>query len=225
MRDPSRVSGGSSSGSAVAVALGIADFGLGTDTAGSGRVTAAFQGIVGIKPTRGLVSTRGVLSACRTVDCVSAFAPTVEAAAMALATVASPDRDDPMSRSWPRRPSRRTAAQRSRCRRPDRSARACVTDSERLGSYRLAAEKPLRGYDALVLPTVPSQPTIEQVTADPIEINRRLGVYGTFCNLLDMCATALPAGTADGGQFGVTLFAPAFHDWVLVDVATRFAVG
>jgi allophanate hydrolase len=68
------VSGGSSSGSAVAVALGEVSFSLGTDTAGSGRVPAAFNNLVGLKPTRGLVSTSGVLPACRSLDCVSIFA-------------------------------------------------------------------------------------------------------------------------------------------------------
>ena len=58
----------------MAVALGIADIALGTDTAGSGRVPAAFQGIVGVKPTRGLVPTTGVVPACRSLDCVSVFA-------------------------------------------------------------------------------------------------------------------------------------------------------
>jgi allophanate hydrolase len=72
--DPVYISGGSSSGSAVAVALGIVDFALGTDTAGSGRVPAAFNNLVGLKPTRGLVSTRGVVPACRSLDCVSVFA-------------------------------------------------------------------------------------------------------------------------------------------------------
>ena len=68
------ISGGSSSGSAVAVALGLASFALGTDTAGSGRVPAGFNNIVGLKPTRGLVSTSGVVPACRSLDCVSVFA-------------------------------------------------------------------------------------------------------------------------------------------------------
>ena len=68
------ISGGSSSGSAVAVASGLALFSLGTDTAGSGRVPAAFNGIVGLKPTRGWISTAGVVPACRTLDCVSIFA-------------------------------------------------------------------------------------------------------------------------------------------------------
>jgi allophanate hydrolase len=72
--DPDYISGGSSSGSAVAVALGLASFSLGTDTAGSGRVPAAFNNLVGLKPTRGLLSTRGVLPACRSLDCVSVFA-------------------------------------------------------------------------------------------------------------------------------------------------------
>jgi allophanate hydrolase len=71
------VSGGSSSGSAVAVAAGLVAFSLGTDTAGSGRVPAAFNNIVGLKPSRGLISTRGVVPACRTLDCVSIFASTV----------------------------------------------------------------------------------------------------------------------------------------------------
>ena len=69
------ISGGSSSGSAVAVAAGTVAFSLGTDTAGSGRVPAAFNGLIGIKPTRGLLSTLGVVPACRSLDCVSIFAP------------------------------------------------------------------------------------------------------------------------------------------------------
>ncbi|CAG6397477.1 allophanate hydrolase [Streptomyces cocklensis] len=88
--DPERVSGGSSSGSAVAVALGLVDLALGTDTAGSGRVPAAFNGIVGLKPTRGLVSTQGVVPACASLDCVSVFARTLPAARRALALLASP---------------------------------------------------------------------------------------------------------------------------------------
>lgn len=75
--DSAYISGGSSSGSAVAVAAGQVAFALGTDTAGSGRVPAAFNNIVGVKPTRGLVSTRGVVPACRSLDCVTVFAATV----------------------------------------------------------------------------------------------------------------------------------------------------
>ncbi|MET9217369.1 allophanate hydrolase [Streptomyces sp. NPDC003300] len=86
---PERVSGGSSSGSAVAVALGLVDVALGTDTAGSGRVPAAFNGIVGVKPTRGLVSTRGVVPACASLDCVSVFARTLPEARRTMALLAS----------------------------------------------------------------------------------------------------------------------------------------
>ncbi|MER5383754.1 allophanate hydrolase [Streptomyces sp. NPDC002688] len=88
--DPERISGGSSSGSAVAVALGIVDLALGTDTAGSGRVPAAFNGIVGLKPTRGLVPTTGVVPACASLDCVTVFARTLPEAEQALAHMASP---------------------------------------------------------------------------------------------------------------------------------------
>jgi allophanate hydrolase len=75
--DPDYISGGSSSGSAVAVASGLASFALGTDTAGSGRVPAAFNNLVGIKPTPGLLPNTGVVPACRSVDCVTIFAATV----------------------------------------------------------------------------------------------------------------------------------------------------
>ncbi|MET8131112.1 allophanate hydrolase [Streptomyces sp. NPDC005251] len=88
--DAERISGGSSSGSAVAVALGIVDLALGTDTAGSGRVPAAFNGIVGLKPTRGLVPTTGVVPACASLDCVTVFARTLPEAEQALAYMASP---------------------------------------------------------------------------------------------------------------------------------------
>ncbi|WP_328909191.1 allophanate hydrolase [Streptomyces sp. NBC_00234] len=87
---PDRISGGSSSGSAVAVALGIADLALGTDTAGSGRVPAAFNGIVGLKPTYGLVPTEGVVPACASLDCVTVFARTLPEAEQALALMATP---------------------------------------------------------------------------------------------------------------------------------------
>jgi len=97
--DPDYISGGSSSGSALAVALGLAEFALGTDTAGSGRVPAAFNNLVGLKPTRGLVSTAGVVPACRTLDCVSVFARTCAQALAALEAMQGFDPADPYSRS------------------------------------------------------------------------------------------------------------------------------
>ncbi len=96
---PERISGGSSSGSAVAVALGIADIALGTDTAGSGRVPAALHGLVGLKPTRGLVPVTGVVPACRTLDCVSVLAGSVHDAERVLAVIAGPDGLDPLART------------------------------------------------------------------------------------------------------------------------------
>ncbi len=99
--DSTRVSGGSSSGSAVAVAQGWVAFALGTDTAGSGRVPAGFNGIVGLKPTPGRVSTAGVLPACRTLDCVSVFAHTVADAAHVLAVLEGPDPADAYSAFCP----------------------------------------------------------------------------------------------------------------------------
>ena len=96
--DTRYVSGGSSSGSAVAVAAGLAGFALGTDTAGSGRVPAAFNNIVGLKPTRGLLSTRGMVPACRSLDCASVFALTAEDAAAVLRIACGFDALDPWSR-------------------------------------------------------------------------------------------------------------------------------
>ncbi len=301
--DPARIAGGSSSGSAVAVALGIADLALGTDTAGSGRVPAAFQGIVGIKPTRGLVSLRGVVPACRSFDCVSVFAASVPRAHAAAVVMAQPDSDDPQGRPWPTdaplgRPPRpriavagasvlqalseqgrqalegATAAWRAAgaevvevdvapllaagqllyggafvseryaavglfverhrdqvdptvadiiLRAGTIPAAEYVADQARLDRLRQAARVALNGCHALLLPTAASQPTIAEVARDPVGINNRLGAYTTFCNLLDMCAIALPAGAADGGNFGVSLLAPAFHDWQLADLAAFVA--
>ncbi|MBL9216649.1 MAG: allophanate hydrolase [Opitutaceae bacterium] len=93
------ISGGSSSGSAVAVAAGLVGFALGTDTAGSGRVPAALNGIIGLKPTRGRVSARGCVPACRSLDCVSFFTPDIASAAALLAVAEGFDPEDPYGRS------------------------------------------------------------------------------------------------------------------------------
>jgi len=96
---PGYISGGSSSGSAVAVAAGLVSFALGSDTAGSGRVPAAFNNIIGLKPTRGLLSTRGMVPACRSLDCVSIFALTASDAFAVLQVTAGFDAADPFSRN------------------------------------------------------------------------------------------------------------------------------
>jgi allophanate hydrolase len=99
--DPALIPGGSSTGSAIAVAAGLVPLALGTDTAGSGRVPAALSNIVGLKPSLGLVSTAGVVPACRTLDCVSLLALTADDAFNALAAIAGPDDADPYSRQRP----------------------------------------------------------------------------------------------------------------------------
>lgn len=98
---PERIAGGSSSGSAVAVALGLVDLALGTDTAGSGRVPAALNGVVGLKATRGTVSTTGVVPASRSFDCVSVFAGDVALAERAMAELTGPRGWAPGRREFP----------------------------------------------------------------------------------------------------------------------------
>jgi allophanate hydrolase len=92
------IPGGSSSGSAVAVASALVSFALGTDTAGSGRVPASLNNLVGLKPTKGLVSCRGVVPACRSLDCVTVFAGTVEESAQVADVMAGWEEEDPYSR-------------------------------------------------------------------------------------------------------------------------------
>jgi allophanate hydrolase len=99
--EPERVSGGSSSGSAYVVAMGQVPFALGTDTAGSGRVPAGFNNLVGLKPTPGRVGTGGVLPACRSLDCVSVLSLTVDDAALVMSLIEGPDPRDIYSRFAP----------------------------------------------------------------------------------------------------------------------------
>ena len=102
--DARYISGGSSSGSAVAVAAGQVSFALGTDTAGSGRIPAAFNNLVGVKPTRGLLSTTGLVPACRSLDCITVLAANVTEADQVRRVGQGFDDADPYSRSMPREP-------------------------------------------------------------------------------------------------------------------------
>lgn len=309
--DPDLIAGGSSSGSAVAVALGIVDIGVGTDTAGSGRVPPALNRIVGIKPSRGLVPTTGVVPAARPYDCVTVMARSLPEAGTALRVMIGPDQDDPRSRTWPPdvrlggRPRPRVAVPRA----ADLEAldqvrrRAFARTVERLQGggaetaeidltpflsaakllyeSALAAERhaavgdfidghldevdpivgaiihaagkhtasalaaaqddlaqadavtraSLEGFDALLLPTTPSHPTIAEVGADPVDVNSYLGTYTNFVNLLDLAAVAVPVDlSATGGpgdavgpgeSFGVSLITRAFDDQVGLDLAGR----
>jgi allophanate hydrolase len=96
-----------------------------------------------------------------------------------------------------------------------------VADTERLDRAKTSAAALLDGRDALLLPTVPTHPTLAEVAADPIGVNRFLGTYTNFVNLLDLSAVAVPGGVADGGPFGVSLIGPAFADRALADLAGR----
>ncbi|TGB43004.1 allophanate hydrolase [Mycolicibacterium peregrinum] len=298
-RRPDYISGGSSSGSAVAVALGFADIAIGTDTAGSGRVPAGLQGIVGIKATVGLVSTEGAVPACASYDCVTIFAADLATAQSAMAVmsavapqrqwpadapyaapatprIAIPDTLDGLDDEW-------QAAFDAAVRQakdagfetvpipmddffaaagllyngalvaerwdavgafvstagPDAkldptvaaiitaagaySATDLLRDRRRVEELRRTALAQLEGCHALMVPTAPEHPRIDEVAADPVVVNSRMGRYTNFCNLFDMCAISVPAGTvADGAQFGITLLAPGFHDGVIADLAARF---
>ena len=136
MFDKLRVPGGSSSGSACAVAAGIVPFALGTDTAGSGRVPAMFGNVVGLKPTIGSVSAGGMVPACRSIDTISVFARTVDEALAVLRVIAGPDEADPYSRAAPSPYLRRgaDAPVRAAC----VSADGCAPEQARL--YRAAAD-------------------------------------------------------------------------------------
>ena len=302
--DDKLIPGGSSTGSAIAVAAGLTPLALGTDTAGSGRVPAGFNNIVGLKPSRGLVSAAGVVPACRTLDCVSVFALTVDDALATLNVIAGPDVADAFSRARPLpavgpmpsgirlgvpMPGHRLffgdraseaayqaalekfaelgakivefdiepfyAAARLLYEGPwvaERylTVRALIASSPEslhpvtrqvllAGAHGTAAEafaafyqlEALRGVrdhtfgaiDAMVLPTAPTIYTVEQVLADPIQLNSRLGTYTNFVNLLDLCGLAVPSSMrADGAPFGITLLAPAGADAALAAIGRDY---
>ncbi len=134
------ISGGSSSGSAVAVATGLVDFALGTDTAGSGRVPAGFCGLVGFKPSRGMLSTTGVVPACRSLDCVSILARTCEEAAAIFSVARGFDEADIYSRSKIDRPETKSFAGAFRFGVPGNRQLEFFGDTESEQLYRHAVE-------------------------------------------------------------------------------------
>ncbi len=303
------ISGGSSSGSAVAVAAGLVSFTLGTDTAGSGRVPAAMNGIVGCKPTRGLVSTAGVVPACRSLDCVSIFTADVADAAAVLDVIKGFDPADAWSRSVSGNASYK-ADRHSRVRlavpiateldfEGDDAMRDAfdvavaragehadsitpITISPLLESGELLYQGPWvaerlaelegflaahaddilpitrqvieagRQFDAvatfrawhrlkelqrwtdqlwqhtqlLIMPTVPTTFTVEEIAMEPVRRNTVLGRYTQFVNLLDLAALTVPARrTADGRPASVTLIGPAFSEPLLLSVGIRLTIG
>jgi len=299
--DADYVSGGSSSGSAYVVATGQVDFSLGTDTAGSGRVPAGLNNIVGFKPSKGLISTYGVLPAAQSVDCVSIFAGTVSLAAQVLQAAMGHDALDPYSRKLVLKDSafpaqfkfgipdtlnfegdtQAEAAFTLAIERlttiggtPVRIAYAPLAQAasllyesalvaERYAAIReffdaheeeviepvrsivakgrifqaadvFVAQTQLRALgqqadkmwdqiDLLLVPTAPTHYTMKAMQADPVALNRNLGAYTNFVNLLDYAALSVPSSLRDDGlPFGVTLIGPCGSDWQLADLGQRY---
>jgi len=299
--DSAYVSGGSSSGSAYVVASGEVDFSLGTDTAGSGRVPAGLNNIVGLKPSRGLISTRGVLPAAQSVDCVSIFARSVATAVKVLENAMGHDPFDAYSRTLkmaseafptsfqfgvpeqleffgdtlaeaafhealqrlqgmggtPVRlnfaPFKQAAqllygsalvAERYAAIRPffdDHEAeviepvRSIIAAGKKFSAADLCdaqAQLRLLGQQAdvlwqdislLIVPTAPTHYTLAAMQANPVELNRRLGEYTNFVNLLDYAALAVPSAIRpDGLPFGITLIGRCGSDWQLAELGQRY---
>ncbi len=299
--DARYVSGGSSSGSARVVSTGQVDFALGTDTAGSGRIPAGLNNIVGLKPSKGLISARGVVPAAQSVDCVSIMARSVATAVKVLKATAMHDPLDPYSRAlnlctqaWPKRlrfgvpktleffgdrqselafkiaidhmialggepvqfdyaPFAQAAtllyesalvAERLEAIRsffeqqPDQvmePVRTIIGQGHRYSAADVfsawtqlkALEQQTRlvwqSFDVMLVPTAPTHYTIEAMQKDPIALNRNLGHYTNFVNLLDYAALSVPSSLReDGLPFGITLIAPAGSDLQLAELGQRY---
>ena len=299
--DARYVSGGSSSGSAFAVATGQVDFALGTDTAGSGRVPAGLNNIVGFKPSKGLISTRGVVPAARSVDCVSILTREVGLAVDVLKVAMGEDDLDPFSRSltlseepWsPEFPfgvpdvleffgdhqahaafeqavermksiggrpvpvnfapfaqtaallyesallaERYEAIQHFYDAHPEDvvepvrtiieqgrrySAADLLRAQTRLKALEKQTQQAWEQMDVMLVPTAPTHYTIEAMRADPLALNRNLGHYTNFVNLLDYAALSVPSSMrADGLPFGITLIGRCGSDLRLADLGQRY---
>ncbi|KAK3367820.1 glutamyl-tRNA amidotransferase subunit A [Podospora didyma] len=311
------ISGGSSSGSSVSVGARLVSFGLATDTAGSGRVPAAFNGIVGFKPTKGTVSAKGLVPACRTLDTITVVAPSVPDARKVWRIIAQHDRDDPFAKlphtlpTWkvdfrgPRLGGFTFAVP------PASSLEVCTnayqdlfaeavqilrscggrlvevdytvfevagdllyegallhermtcigleflqTKLEELhpvikalfggalasppSAYDVFRDQALQiqltrkaqqtfdilrgGIDVLVVPTTTQHPTIEQMVADPLRLNSKLGTFTHYANVVDMCGVNVPAGMYVDGSgttlpFGITLLGGSGYDAKVLDIA------
>ncbi len=293
------ISGGSSSGSALAVALGQVPFAVATDTAGSGRVPAALNGVVGFKPSRGLISTVGLVPACKSLDCVSIMAGSIDDADRAFDVMAGRDDADAWSRDrGPRHDGApiliglpaesdleffgdTAMAQAHRDHRRRLSSAFEIVDvslapffaagellyqgpwvAERLVEFAdFLADKPdsihpvvrdilrsgekytavdvfaalqrlqeLRAevgrmwqqMDVMVVPTIGTTFTVDEVLARPVECNTVLGHYTHFGNLLDLLGVAVPIGmTSDGRPAGVTVLSAAQRDDIALECAAR----
>jgi allophanate hydrolase len=314
------ISGGSSSGGAVSVGAGLVYFALATDTAGSGGIPAAFNGVVGFKPTKGTVSAKGLVPACKTLDGITVMAHTVPEARTVWQVIAQHDRDDPYSKPPHTLPTWAidfrgvqrggftfgippaiclevcTPAYRALFSEAVGMLEKCggalrkidYTVFERAGKllyngallheritcigqeflksntdklhpvtkqlYSLAfatapsaydvfrdqafqveltrrAQQSLDtlngGVDVIVVPTTVCHPTIEDMNADPIALNSRLGIFTQFANVVDLCGVNVPAGTYAGEHgtvlpFGITILGGSGFDAKILDVAAVF---
>ncbi|HTG70053.1 MAG TPA: allophanate hydrolase [Candidatus Udaeobacter sp.] len=303
---PELISGGSSSGSAVAVARGHAVFSLGTDTAGSGRVPAALNELVGYKPSLGSWPVKGVVPACASLDCVTVFAHSLEETLLVDSIARGIDETDPWSRHVPRQRAKLPAklclpkqavafygpfaekyqgawlaalgrleqlnfpieyvdydlfsdaaailyggpfvAERwadlcgfidsnpgvtfpvtERILRSGAAAEydaaSVFTAMHKLQAYKLEARKLLQDA-VLVMPTCGGTWTREQVRQEPYSTNSDMGRYTNHCNLLDLCAVAVPSSAADERlPFGITLFALAENEHLLIEASRSFVGG
>ena len=293
------ISGGSSSGSALAVALGQVPFAVATDTAGSGRVPAALNGVVGFKPSRGLISTVGLVPACKSLDCISVMAGSIDDVDRVFDVMAARDDNDAWSRDrgprYDRSPIRvglppadeleffgddqmrhahlgfrehlaRTATVVDVSLEPFLAAGALLYQgpwvAERLVEFgdflaaqpdsihpvvreilrggqmytavdafaslqRLADLKALvariwQHTDVLVVPTIGTTFTVDEVLAAPIDCNTTLGHYTHFGNLLDLVGVAVPLGvTSDGRPYSAMLLGAALTDDTVLQLAAQ----
>jgi allophanate hydrolase len=293
------ISGGSSSGSALAVALGQVPFAVATDTAGSGRVPAALNGVVGVKPSRGLISAVGLVPACKSLDCLSVMAGCIDDADRVLDVMIARDAADP----WSRDRGPRAGDGAIRVGLPpvedleffgdDDMAAAHLAFREHVARTHTVVDVPLQPFlaagellyqgpwvaerlvefgdflatrpdsihpvvreifsgghrytavdafaalqrlqelkaevtrlwqqmDVLLLPTIATTFTVDEVLAAPIETNTRLGHYTHFGNLLDLCAAAIPVGaTARGKPCSAMLLGAARSDDTVLALAAQ----
>ncbi len=298
------ISGGSSAGSAVAVALGEVAFALGTDTAGSGRVPASLNNLVGYKPTIGAWPLEGVVPACASLDCVTVFTNSVWEAEMVDSVVRGFDKGDMWSKDVIRKDNRlpekiiipqnpinfhgpyatmyenawsdsieilkrtgvkieiintdfyqkaasllyggpcvaerwsdlgafvtanadsvfpitRTILESGN--RPDYTAESLYKTLHQLKKYKLMSDRLLE-QGVLVFPTCAGTYARDVVRKNPIDTNSDMGRYTNHCNLLDMCAIAIPTVTMkDDMPFGVTLFASAENEHLIMGLSSKVA--
>jgi len=301
--NPEYISGGSSSGSAVSVALDMVSFSLGTDTAGSGRVPAAFNNLIGLKATKGVVSTSGVIPACRSLDCVTVFAKALDDIESVFEIVNSYDEEDIYSREYkqsskdakdkftfaipqksqlkffgdddakklfwdavkkfeslggkvieidyepfnesanllysgPWVTERYIAIKDTITKTPEvveKTVRAIISGGDKIDAInyfeseytlkknRKYADKIFGEYEFMLTPTTGTIYKIDEVNADPIQLNTNLGYYTNYMNLLDLSAIAVPAGFRENRlPFGVTIVADKFEEKKLLQYSSKY---